>query len=95
VKGLLIAGLRQPKCHADAQAALQAAIGTANPRERGYIAAPSAQLNGHAFEAVSHYEMLLQANPRDLLAHLLAPFELLWVGENAWVRNLTERAASA
>lgn len=95
IKGLLIVSVRLPSRYPEARAELEAATehGDANDRERGYIAALNALLDGQVLEAVSHYEILLQAYPRDLLAHRLVQLDLFWIGESAWMRNIIERAA--
>ena len=98
VRGLLTLGLRKPELHASAQALLAAAH-TARPpeteRERRYIAALEATLAGRITEAVTHYEAIALAHPHDLLALRLAQFELFWIGEVAWMRDISERAAPA
>lgn len=98
MKGLLVVGVRLPHRYPEAQAELdaaEAASGGATEREKGYLAALSALIRGRTLDAVSHYEMILAAYPRDLLAHRLAQFELFWIGESVWMRNIVERGAPA
>ncbi len=98
MKGLLIVGLRLPRRYPEARAELEAATAAsagANERERGYLAALSALIRGRVPDAVRHYETILAAWPRDLLAHRLAQFELFWIGESARMRDIVERAAPA
>ena len=98
MKGLLVVGVRLPGRYPEAQAELEAAetaSDRANEREKGYLAALSALIRGRTLDAVSHYETILAACPRDLLAHRLVQFELFWIGESAWMRDIVERAAPA
>jgi hypothetical protein len=98
LRGILAMGLRKPELRASAQDLLAAAR-TARPpvseRERRYVAALDASLGGRITEAVTHYEAIAGAHPHDLLALRLAQFELFWIGQVAWMRDISERAAPA
>jgi len=98
VKGLLMMGLRKPELRASARdllAAARAARPAASERERRYVAALDACLGDRITEAVTHYEGIANAHPHDLLALRLSQFELFWLGEVAWMRDISERAAPA
>jgi tetratricopeptide (TPR) repeat protein len=98
LKGILIMGLRKPELRPQAQQQLIAARHARTPdteRERRYIAGLEAAIDGRITEAVTHYEAIAKINPHDLLALRLAQFELFWIGEVAWMRDISERAASA
>jgi len=98
IKGLLMLGLRKPELHAPAQKMLDAARAARPPetaRERLYIKALEAALSGQITGAVTRYEAIAAENPHDLLALRLAQFELFWIGEVAWMRDISERAAPA
>ncbi len=96
VKGILMLGLRKPELKPKAEALLgKAGAGRppATDRERRYLAALEAALGGHVTAAASQYEAIARENPHDLLALRLAQFELFWIGEVAWMRDISERAA--
>lgn len=95
-KGILICSLRKPELHGKAQAMLDAARAARPPasaRERRYLAALEASIRGEVTAAASHYEAIARENPHDLFALRLAQFELFWVGEVEWMRDISERAA--
>ncbi len=96
VKGLLMVGLRKPELHPPAAKLLEAARAGRAPeteRERRYLAALEAALGGRITEAASHYEAIARAHPKDLFALRQSQFELFWIGEVAWMRDISERAA--
>ncbi len=96
-KGILIAGLRKPEMYPVASAELNVAKASRRPatgRERLYINALEAVLAGRITEAVSHYEQIARDHPRDLFALRLSQMELFWIGEVAWMRDISERAAT-
>ncbi len=98
VKGLLMLGLRKPELSPPAAKLLAEARAARPPeteRERRYIAALDAALAGRLTEAVTEYEAIARACPHDLLALRLSQFELFWIGEVAWMRDISERAAPA
>lgn len=96
VKGILIAGLRKPEIYYLVYAELDTA-GRCRPpeteREQHYMRALEAALAGKVTEAASHFEQIAQAHPHDLFALRLAQFELFWIGEAEWMRDISERAA--
>jgi tetratricopeptide (TPR) repeat protein len=97
-RGILMLGLRKPELRAPAEAQLAAARAARPPeseRERRYMAALEAALGDRVTEAVTHFEAIAQAHPRDLFALRLAQFELFWIGEVTWMRDISERAATA
>lgn len=96
-KGILMCGLRKPELNGKAEALLATARAGRPPetvRERHYIAALEAAIAGNITEAASHYEAVARACPHDLFALRLSQFELFWIGEVAWMRDISERAAS-
>jgi tetratricopeptide (TPR) repeat protein len=96
-KGILIAGLRKPELYPLARGELEAAkngLSHATEREHHYISALEAALAGNITEAASHYEQIARNHPHDLFALRLAQFELFWIGEVAWMRDISERAAT-
>ncbi|MEM9147180.1 MAG: tetratricopeptide repeat protein [Pseudomonadota bacterium] len=96
LRGLIIAGLRKPELLAKAQGCLAAAHAARPPmsgREQGYIHALEATLAGRITEAAAAYEHMVRAHPRDLFALRLAQFELFWIGEADWMRDISERAS--
>lgn len=98
VKGILMVGLRKPELRTPAEQLLAAARAARTPeteRERRYIAALDAAIGGRVTEAISHYEAIAHEHPHDLLSLSLAQFELFWIGEVAWMRDIAERAAPA
>lgn len=97
-KGILMMGLRKPELRGPAEKLLSAARDARTPkteRERRYIAGLEAAIGGRITEAVTHYEAIACAHPHDLFALRLSQFELFWVGEVAWMRDISERAAPA
>ncbi len=96
VKGIFMLGLRKPEIVAPATKLLAAAENARPPesnREHRYIEALAALINGEITKAVAHYEAIAVENPRDILALRLAQLELFWLGEVAWMRDISERAA--
>ena len=96
VKGLMLFSLRQPAAHASAAknlAAAQSVQANCTARERAYIAALAASLEGDLLRAVSLFEQIAIDHPTDLLAIRLAQLELFWLGEANWARDISERAA--
>jgi len=96
--GILTISLRKPELRASVEEMLAAARAARTPeteRERRYIAALDAAIRGRITEAVTHYEAIARAHPHDLLALRLSQLELFWIGEVAWMRDITERAAPA
>jgi len=96
VKGILMLSLRKPALRAPAEkrlAAARAARPPATDRERHYIAALASLLERGIAGAVTRFEAIAAAHPHDLLALRLAQFELFWIGEVAWMRDISERAA--
>jgi tetratricopeptide (TPR) repeat protein len=97
VKGLLTTGLRKAGLRG-AVAALrdkaQAARAPETERERRYLAALDAALAGRITGAAAQYESIARAAPQDLLALRLSQFELFWIGEVDWMRDISERAAA-
>jgi len=97
-KGILICGLRKPEIHGKAQALLDAARAghpPETPRERHYMAALEASIGGRITEAASRYQAIVREHPHDLFALRLAQFELFWIGEVGWMRDISELAAPA
>jgi tetratricopeptide (TPR) repeat protein len=97
-RGILTNSLRKPELRASAEEMLTAALAARPPeteRERRYIAALDAAIRGRITEAVTHYEAIARAHPHDLLALRLSQLELFWIGEVAWMRDISERAAPA
>jgi len=96
-RGILIESLKKPELYAKARHALEAAKSCQQPastRENHYIAALEAVLDGQVTAAVTHYEQIVNDHPHDLFAMRLAQSELFWIGEVAWMRDISERAAS-
>ncbi len=95
-KGILMIGLRKPELRAPAQKMLAAARAARPPeteREHRYITALEAAIDGRITEAVSHLEAVARDHPKDLFALRLTQFELFWIGEVEWMRDISERAA--
>jgi tetratricopeptide (TPR) repeat protein len=95
-KGILMCGLRKPELNSKAEALLATAHASrpaGTERERRYIAALAAAIAGNVTEAASHYEAIARAHPHDLFALRLSQFELFWIGEVGWMRDISERAA--
>ncbi|MEO0622850.1 MAG: tetratricopeptide repeat protein [Pseudomonadota bacterium] len=96
LRGLMMTGLRKPELHGKARECLvkaQSVRPAESPRERAYIAALAATLDGRITEAAAAYESAARDHPLDLFALRLAQFELFWIGEVAWMRDISERAA--
>ena len=96
-RGILLVGLRKPELYPLAFDELEAAKNGHKPaseREYHYIGALEAALAGNITDAVTHYEQIVRDHPHDLFAMRLAQFELFWIGEAAWMRDISERAAS-
>jgi hypothetical protein len=70
-------------------------LADASPRERALAAAVRTAHQGNLQGGVSILETYLADNPRDVVAHRLAQFELFWSGESKWMRDIAERAAPA
>ncbi len=97
-KGILMMGLRKPELRAPAEKLLATARAARTPeteRERRYIAALDAAIGGRITESVTQFEVIARAHPHDLFALRLSQFELFWIGEVAWMRDISERAAPA
>ena len=97
VKGLLIESLKKPELHPAVAAELETAKGCrplASDRERHYMAALEAALEGQVTSAVTHYQQIVNEHPHDLFATRLAQSELFWIGEVAWMRDISESSAS-
>lgn len=97
-RGLLTISLRKPELRTVAEDMLAAARAGRPPeteRERRYVAALEAAIGGRITEAVTHFEAIARAHPHDLFALRLSQFELFWIGEVAWMRDISERAAPA
>ena len=98
LRGLFLCGMRQPAAYPIARESLAAARqGEAgcSDRERAYVAALEATLDGDLFRAVSCLEEVIAAHPLDLIAIRLGQMELFWLGEVAWARDITRRPAAA
>jgi tetratricopeptide (TPR) repeat protein len=96
IKGTLIAGLKKPELYPLASGELEAAKNCAAPvsqRESHYMAALEAALVDNVTAAVTHYEQIANDHPLDLFALRIAQSELFWIGEVAWMRDISERAA--
>ena len=96
IKGTLIAGLKKPELYALAGNELEAAKNYRKPataRENHYMAALEAALLDRVTTAVTHYQQIAYDHPQDLFALRIAQSELFWIGEVAWMRDISERAA--
>jgi hypothetical protein len=96
IKGILIAGLKKPELYSLAGDELEAAKNCPTPasaRENHYLAALEVTLLDHVSAAVTHYEQIAIDHPNDLFALRIAQSELFWIGEVAWMRDISERAA--
>jgi tetratricopeptide (TPR) repeat protein len=96
IKGTLIAGLKKPELYALARNELEAAGNCRKPtsaRENHYMAALEAALLDQVTTAVTHYQQIAFDHPQDLFALRIAQSELFWIGEVAWMRDISERAA--
>lgn len=97
IRGLLLESLKKPELHPLVASELEAAKNAgaaATDREKHYIAALEAALAGRVTAAVTHYQQIVNAHPHDLFAMRFAQSELFWIGEVAWMRDLSEGAAS-
>jgi len=98
VKGLLMLGLRKRALMGpvrDMLAAARAARPPETARERLCVAALDAAAAGEVTASVARFEEIARTHPHDLLALRLAQFELFWIGEVDWMRDISERAAPA
>jgi tetratricopeptide (TPR) repeat protein len=96
-KGILIESLKKPELHHVAYNELEVAKNSRPPtsaREHHYIAALEAALAGQVTAAVTHYQQIVIDHPHDLFAIRLAHSELFWIGEVAWMRDISESVAS-
>ena len=96
-RGILLESLKKPDLHPMAFAELEAAKNARMPasaREQHYLAALEAALAGHVTAAVTHYQQIVNEHPHDLFAMRLAQSELFWIGEVAWMRDISEHVAS-
>ena len=96
VKGLFLLGLRKPEIASEAEECLAAArenLDRANPRESRYVATLESMLAGRTLEAATALEAVAIAHPLDLFALRIVQFELFWIGEVAWMRDISESAA--
>ena len=96
VKGLFLLGLRKPEIASEAEECLAAArenLDRANPRESRYVATLESMLAGRTLEAATALEAVAITHPLDLFALRIVQFELFWIGEVAWMRDISERAA--
>ena len=97
-KGLLFTGLRKPAVYPRIQGLLDQAKAcrpAVSDRERYYMAALEEALAGRITGCASQLEAVSRAYPLDVFAQRLAQFELFWIGEVEWMRDITERAAPA
>jgi tetratricopeptide (TPR) repeat protein len=95
-KGILLESLKKPELHHAAHNELEAAKKAQTPttaREHHYIAALEAALAGQVTTAVTHYQQIAIDHPHDLFAIRLAQSELFWIGEVAWMRDISESVA--
>ncbi|MGI9521130.1 MAG: tetratricopeptide repeat protein [Hyphomicrobiaceae bacterium] len=65
----------------------------ASSREQALAASLRTANRGNLQGGISILEIHLADNPRDIVAHRLAQFELFWSGESMWMRDIAERAA--
>jgi hypothetical protein len=70
-------------------------LADASAREQALAASVRTAHRGELQGGVSILETYLADNPRDVVAHRLAQFELFWSGESKWMRDIAERAAPA
>ncbi len=64
----------------------------ASQRERALAESVRAANAGNLQGGVAILETYLAENPRDVVAHRLAQFELFWSGESKWMRDIAERS---
>ena len=76
-------------------AAAEPLLADASPREHALATSVRTANAGNLQGGVSVLETYLADNPRDVVAHRLAQFELFWSGESKWMRDIAERAAPA
>jgi tetratricopeptide (TPR) repeat protein len=96
-RGILLESLKKPELHPMVLAELEAAKNARKPasaRELHYLAALEAALACQVTAAVTHYQQIVNEHPHDLFALRLAQSELFWIGEVAWMRDLSEQVAS-
>ncbi len=97
IRGILIVSLRKPELYPAAQAELTAARAGRAPtsaREKLYLKALEAALQDRITAATACYEEIVTTHPLELFAMRLAQSELFWIGEVAWMRDISERAAA-
>lgn len=75
--------------------AVEPLMSDASPRERALAKSVQTANAGDLQGGVSVLETYLADNPRDVVAHRLAQFELFWSGESKWMRDIVERAVPA
>jgi hypothetical protein len=98
LKAWILHAARTHKFTPGVQALLAAAeplVAEASPRERVLAASVRTANAGNLQGGVSLLETYLADNPRDIVAHRLAQFELFWSGESKWMQDIAERAAPA
>ncbi len=97
IRGILIVSLRKPELYPAARAELAAARAARPPasaREKLYLEALEAALQDRVTAAAACYEEIVNIQPLELFAMRLAQSELFWIGEVAWMRDISERAAA-
>jgi hypothetical protein len=98
LKAWILHAARTQKFAADVRtllAAVEPLLADASARERALAASVLTANSGNLQGGVSLLETYLADNPRDIVAHRLAQFELFWSGESKWMRDIAERAAPA
>lgn len=98
LKAWILHAARTHKFAPDVQKLLAAAeplLADASRRERALAASVRSANGGDLQGAVALLETYLAENPRDVVVHRLAQFELFWSGESQWMRDIAERAAPA
>ena len=96
IRGILLESLKQPRLLPKAQHELEAARAGRPPRtdrERQYLAALEAAIEGKVTAAATCYQQIAADHPLDLFAIRHAQSELFWIGEVGWMRDISERAA--
>ncbi len=99
-KGMFYLLLGRRELYPTAQEALKAAEtaalqGHISPRERGFVDALKAYVNGRMTEAVAHLETILRARPDDVLAMKLSHAIRFVLGDNHGMRRSIERVMGA
>ena len=98
LKGWILHAARTHKFSPAVQGLLsdaKALLGDASPRERALARSLEVASGGDLQGGVAVLETYLAENPRDIVVHRLAQFELFWSGESQWMRDIAERAAPA